>query len=226
MSYRDALLSKLQARLAKVPGREGDAAINQRLAAPQRNVIPARAQLPLAGQVALMKEQLAAVQASVAEVTRADEIPAAVADYLRQNNLPARAKLAPTPELTDLPWDKTSLEISSGVADGSELASVTLPFAGVAETGTLVLLSGAEAATTLSFLPDYNIAVLRVSRLVGCYEEVFDRLRQVYGAGVMPRAFNFITGPSRTGDIEQKIELGAHGPRRLHVILVRDDGQT
>jgi L-lactate dehydrogenase complex protein LldG len=55
--------------------------------------------------------------------------------------------------------------------------------------------------------------------VVAAYEDGWDRLRE---GGGMPRAINFITGPSRTGDIEQRIELGAHGPRRLHIILVDD----
>ena len=48
------------------------------------------------------------------------------------------------------------------------------------------------------------------------------RIRDTHGAGNMPRAVNMITGPSRTGDIEQRIELGAHGPRRLHIIILED----
>ena len=98
--------------------------------------------------------------------------------------------------------------------------SFTGSFAGVAETGTLVLLSGPESPTTLNFLPDVHIALLFTDRVVGSYEDVWARLRARDGATVMPRVVNWITGPSRTADIEQTLLLGAHGPRRLHIILV------
>ena len=61
---------------------------------------------------------------------------------------------------------------------------------------------------------------------LGPYEDAWDRLRAAEGEGRLPRTVNFITGPSRTGDIEQTIQMGAHGPRRLHVILVEDESQA
>jgi L-lactate dehydrogenase complex protein LldG len=87
-----------------------------------------------------------------------------------------------------------------------------------------MLISGEATPTTLNFLPDTHIVLLRASQVVAAYEDGWDLLRQRPGDGPhrLPRTVNFITGPSRTGDIEQKIELGAHGPRRLHVILVDD----
>jgi L-lactate dehydrogenase complex protein LldG len=59
-------------------------------------------------------------------------------------------------------------------------------------------------------------------------EDAWAKLRQAHpGATLsgesMPRTVNFITGPSRTGDIEQKILMGAHGPRRLHIVIVEDE---
>jgi L-lactate dehydrogenase complex protein LldG len=82
------------------------------------------------------------------------------------------------------------------------------------------LISGPDNPTTLNFLPETHIVVLPKSAVTGSYEDVWDRLRQHVGEGVMPRTVNLVTGPSRTGDIEQTIELGAHGPRRLHIILL------
>ena len=80
--------------------------------------------------------------------------------------------------------------------------------------------SGADNPTTLNFLPETHIVVLESGDLVGTYEEVWTRLREKFGEGEMPRTVNMITGPSRTADIEQTLELGAHGPRRLHVIIL------
>ena len=66
---------------------------------------------------------------------------------------------------------------------------------------------------------------LRTSRIVGAYEEAWDLLRAEKGEGAafMPRNVMLVTGPSRSADIEQTLELGAHGPRRLHIVLLEDD---
>ena len=109
--------------------------------------------------------------------------------------------------------------IRRGRAEAIDAVSLTPCFAAIAETGTLMLISGAVTPTTLNFLPDTHIVVVNANQVVATYEDGWDRLRT---GGGMPRAINFITGPSRTGDIEQRIELGAHGPRRLHIILVDD----
>jgi len=83
-----------------------------------------------------------------------------------------------------------------------------------------VLLSGPDNPTTLNFLPDHHLVIIDAKDVAGDYETVWDRLRKKFGAGKMPRAVNWITGPSRSGDIEQKTLLGAHGPRSLHVLIV------
>jgi len=97
---------------------------------------------------------------------------------------------------------------------------VSHAFGGVAETGTLVLTSGQDNPTSLNFLPDNHIVVIEAKDIAGDYESIWPRLREKFGDGLMPRAVNLITGPSRSADIEQTLILGAHGPRRLHVILV------
>jgi L-lactate dehydrogenase complex protein LldG len=109
------------------------------------------------------------------------------------------------------------LSVRAGRAEGSEQVSLTHAFAGIAETGTLLLRSGPDAPTTLNFLPDTNIVLIEAGRIVGAYEEAWALLRQ---AGPIPRTVNFITGPSRSADIEQTLQLGAHGPRRLHILLI------
>ncbi|MDX1401836.1 MAG: LUD domain-containing protein, partial [Kiloniellales bacterium] len=115
-------------------------------------------------------------------------------------------------------------DVSEGPARADDGASLSPAFAGVAETGTLMLHSGEKIPTTLNFLPDDHIVLLKASRIVAGYEDGWDLLRAQSKDGLLPRTVNFITGPSRTADIEQKIELGAHGPRRLHILLLDDDG--
>jgi L-lactate dehydrogenase complex protein LldG len=159
----------------------------------------------------------------VQRVRSAGEVPAALAGYLRSQNLPPKVKRAPAPELGALPWEGTPmLEVSAGRAVDADQVSLTPAFCAVAETGTLVLHSSPATPTSLAFLPETHVVMLKASQMVGTYEEAFQKTRGALGEGAMPRSFNFVTGPSRTADIEQKIELGAHGPRRLHIILVED----
>src|SRR5262249_33269294 len=138
-------------------------------------------------------------------------------------NLPARLRLAPDPLLTGLPWrERPLLEISTGPSAGDDAVSLTLAEAGVAETGTLMLASGPQSPTTLNFLPDTDIVLLSAERIVGGLEEAWRLLRERRGWAGLPRTVNFITGPSRSADIGQKLQLGAHGPRRLHILVVGD----
>lgn len=199
------------------------AELKQRLAAPRANLVPQRAQVPHAEQLDLMVEMLQELSATVVRLASDAEVPQAVADYLKHENLPPQVRLAPRDDLRRLPWDdQPLLEIEEGIAEPEDSTSVTGTFAGIAETGTLMMASGPEAPITLNFLPENHIVVLRASQVTGTYEEAWVSLRAALGPGRMPRAVNFITGPSRTGDIEQTILLGAHGPRRLHVLLVDD----
>jgi len=108
---------------------------------------------------------------------------------------------------------------SVGGTDGSHPISVTGAFAAVAETGTIALTSGAPSPTLLNFLPETHIVVVDAKDLSGTYEELWTRLKAQYGE-TMPRTLNLVTGPSRSGDIEQTILMGAHGPKRLHIIVV------
>jgi hypothetical protein len=113
-----------------------------------------------------------------------------------------------------------TLAVSFGRSDGSELNAASHAFAAVAESGTLVLTSGEANPTTLNFLPDNHIVVVNAKDVAGDYEEVWAKVRFANGKGQMPRTVNWITGPSRSADIEQTLLLGAHGPRRLHIVLV------
>ncbi len=220
---KDEFIERLR-RSLKVSGddKARRQAVAARLAAHAPNLVPERATGDAAHRTKLFIEQASAVQTTIDQVKTAAAIPAAVAHYLRQHNLPQALRHGADPLLKGLPWKKgaPSLAISEGRADPADDVSIAHAFAGVAETGTLILCSGADNPTTLNFLPETHIVVLEAGDLVGTYEEAWARLRARFGEGVMPRTVNMITGPSRTGDIEQTIELGAHGPRRLHVIIV------
>ena len=122
------------------------------------------------------------------------------------------------PRISSIDWPDL-ITIKTGPATGKELVSVTGALAAVAEAGTLVLVSGEKTPTTLNFLPDDHIVVLSESRVVGHLEDAWGCLR---AAGLMPRTVNLISAPSKTADVELTLVQGAHGPRRLHVILYRE----
>lgn len=201
---------------------EARTAAEARLAEPPRGPSVARGQLPQAEKVALFCQWAETLNATVARVAAA-EVPGEVSAYLARNNLPATVAMAPSPLLEGYDWSSQKmLSIRRGRAQGSDQVSVTGAFAGIAETGTVVMASGPDHPVTLNLLPDTHVVVLREADIVGGYEDVWQRLRARYGRDRMPRTVNTITGPSRTGDIEQTIELGAHGPRRMHILVVRD----
>jgi L-lactate dehydrogenase complex protein LldG len=223
-SAKQQILASLRRSLRRsAPSAETRAELERRLAAPRANLIPQRAQLPPAEQLELMEAMLKELKATVVRLADEAAVPQAVADYLKNENLPPKLRLAPRDDLRRLPWgSQPLLEIEEGIAEAADATSLTGAFAAIAETGTLMMASGPQAPVTLNFLPENHIVVLRASQVTGTYEEAWQRLRAQLGKDVMPRAVNMITGPSRTGDIEQTILLGAHGPRRLHVLLVDD----
>lgn len=219
---RDAILNAVRRGLRRGPLPEDQAAmLRGRLERHPRHLIPARSRLPHAEQVDLFVRNVEKEFGSVARVADADAVPDAVATYLAEQNLPSAMVMAPHPELRAIPWaNRPLLSIREGRAEATDAVSVQHAFAAIAETGTLMLPSAPERPTTLNILADTEIVVLRASRLVGAYEEAWDLLRAERDG--MPRNVMLVTGPSRSADIEQTLELGAHGPRRLHVVLVED----
>ena len=220
MSARDAVFSKIRRALG-VGGSEAGrrAIVIARLEGAPAGVVPKRGQLPREERLALFQSMAEKVAATVARVPDTDAVPQAVAEYLRDRNLPAVVRMGADARLAALAWGKTQIEVGHGASAGNDPVAVSHALAGIAETGTLVLTSGADNPTTLNFLPETHIVVLAADDVAGDMETVWAELRARYGKGVMPRTVNMITGPSRSGDIEQTILLGAHGPRRLHIII-------
>jgi L-lactate dehydrogenase complex protein LldG len=222
---KELMLSAIRRGLRRGPlPTDQQAMLRARLATPPRGLIPARSRLPRPALIALFIANLEKEFATVARLGSVEDVPKAVADYLAEQNLPPTAVIAPHPELRLIPWASTPLlNLREGVAIGSDEIGIQHGYAGIAETGTLMLPSGPDRPTTLNLLPETAIVVLRTSRLVGALEEGWSLLRDSHGAGQMPRALMLVTGPSRSSDVEQTLELGAHGPRRLHVLLLDDE---
>jgi L-lactate dehydrogenase complex protein LldG len=221
MSSRAAVFASIRRSLA-VTGDEATRRfeVETRLKQAPPGIAPKRGQGDVAARLLTFKAEAERAQASVSEAPEWAAAPAEIARFLRENNCPATVRMGDDPRLADMPWGETTLEILHGPSDGGDLNAVSAAFAGVAETGTLALVSGPDNPTTLNFLAENHIVVLPREAIEADYESVFAKLRDVYGKGLAPRALNFITGPSRSADIEQTLLLGAHGPRRLHIVIV------
>jgi L-lactate dehydrogenase complex protein LldG len=222
MSARDAILSKVRKSLG---AGAGDTARHERVAARLKShpagVIPARGHLPPKERIELFRNMAVKANATVTSIASYADVPKAVTAYLRDKNLPAEVRMGEDPRLAAAPFaDEKTLQVKHGASDGNDLAGVSHALGGVAETGTLALMSGAENPTTVNFLPEHHIVVLDAHDIAGDLESLWQSLRTVRGDKGMPRTVNLVTGPSRSGDIEQVLLLGAHGPRALHILIV------
>lgn len=139
-------------------------------------------------------------------------VPQAVLRYLDSHGL-SSLSLQPTAALTGLNW--TGITVHEGLAP-DEPAALGLALYGIAESGSLVIHSGADMPILLSFLPLHHIVVLQEATLLPYLEDYAARL----SAEAIPRNAILITGPSGTTDIEGSYVRGAHGPGFLHVIMV------
>ncbi len=157
------------------------------------------------------------MQSSTEEVAAESAVPARVALYLDRSGLPKEGCVWPA--LAHLDWAPAGLRLAARGAAPEDRVGVTGAFAALAETGTLMLVSGSQTPASVSLLPETHIAVVPASRIVAHMEDAWDRARAAFGQ--LPRSVNFVSGPSRTGDIEQKMVLGVHGPYRVHIIIVR-----
>ena len=220
-SARDAMLGRVRRALGKT-ARDGKAI------ADAQAYIAAHAQGPRPGlprDLPMRFVQRASdMESTVERVPDRREIPAAVARYLDGLNLPGALSAQKShhgvcwPEFADLDWAGAGLAIEARPTTGDDRLGITGAFCGIAETGTLVLLAGADTPTATALLPDTHVAVIGSDRIVAGMEEAFALIRGE--SGRVPRAINLISGPSRTGDIEQTIVVGAHGPYRVHILVI------
>ena len=218
MSARDDILGRIRTALGRT-GSEGPPPAPEYANA---RLVPARGQgdaALLEGRFIAMAEEAAA---TVERVGAIEEVAAAVADFVRREALPARLAVAPDAALDRCGWDRESgLAVRRGRSFGDDPVSVTTAVAGIAETGSLMVVSGPATPYTLNFLPDVHIVVLDAKAVVGAYEDAWALVRPRGERGAaLPRTVTLITGPSRSSDIERTVTIGVHGPRRLHIVLV------
>jgi L-lactate dehydrogenase complex protein LldG len=194
--------------------------VSTRLTHKPTGIIPQRGQIEIDARIELFIQQAKNVQTDISRVPSIGDVAGEVSQYLRAHNLPATLRMGADATLNTLDWASESITISNGRSDGHDLNAMSHALCGCAETGTLALISGPDNPTTLNFLPDTHIVLIAADQIYGTFEDVWTKLRQTCGDTIMPRTVNFITGPSRSADIEQTMLLGAHGPRNLFIIIV------
>lgn len=217
MNARDKILGRIRTAQARTNGGAVAAtaprteAVAGYLARHPRGPLP-----PLSDNLlARFRECALKLSSDVMETGDRMEVPTLLARYLNERNLPVSGVCWPS--LSGLRWGTAGLDMQPRPAKDSDLVGVTGAFCAIAETGTLMLLSGAETPATTSLLPETHVAVLDPRRIVATMEDAWNLLRRE--CKQPPRAVNFISGPSRTADIEQTVTLGAHGPYRVLLIL-------
>ena len=181
---------------------------------------PARARMPDGERLPQFIAESTRNGATVVTIDRLQELPDAVAEYVRSSNAGGPVRIAPHPDLEALDWTAGPGEIRYGAATPDDAVSVAVAAAGAAETGSIAFVAGPETPATLHVLPMHHVSVIYASRIDGGYEDAVARARAVNGG--MPRILNVITGPSRTADIEQTLLMGAHGPQAEVVVIVGD----
>jgi L-lactate dehydrogenase complex protein LldG len=169
-----------------------------------------------ADRVLHFETQAARMSSTTERVAAMTDVPTAIARYLDAHGLPKRAVCWNT--LGELDWAGAGLHVEARRPNGEDLVGISGAFVAIAETGTLMMLSGPDTPASMHLLPETHVAVVPSERVVAHYEEGFALARAERGR--LPRATNLVSGPSRTGDIEQTIVLGAHGPYRVHVVIV------
>ena len=217
MSSREDILGRVRASLHRNAGNA--AAAREVMAAALANRSPGP-QPAVAGEprALLVRFRVKSEQASsTVEIVATDaDVPPAIAKYLAAMKLPNSA--VAWASLAALDWAGAGLKVEARGARDADLVGITGCFCAVAETGTLMMCSSPDTPAAVSLLPETHVAVVRASRIVPYMEDAWNLARAELGS--LPRAVNFISGPSRTGDIEQTIVLGAHGPYRVHLVIV------
>ena len=203
---RDRILTRVR--------RAGGAGANLKTAGAQTAPVPAQGRLSGAAMIEQFAAKAAAVDATVSRIPSFADLPAALAEELRKRNLPAAIRTGADP-VFDRDWG--TVERSIGPGRMIEPAALSRAHFGVAETGTLVFASGPENPVTLTFLAETHFATVRAGDVLPGFDDMWARWRET---GLDPRTVNLVTGPSRSGDIGQVLQLGAHGPKSLHIFLI------
>lgn len=215
---RDRILERIRRSLGRGPlSGEALKTARDRLNDPRRNVVPKRSDLPREEQVQLFVELAEKQAMTIERIVSLEELPPALAR--RIGSLEKNVKIAPHPELKALEWRGN---VRFGQAEVTDDVGLSVAFAGIAETGSIMFLSGAETPIALCFLPPVHFILLRTRDVAGTLEDAWARVRDRYGARSMPRTSLIVSGTSATGDVGQVIVRGASGPLQVHIFLLEE----
>ena len=217
---RDMILARVRRNVKAMPGRLET--VEARLTQPSTRRMD---WVPISdeGLVGTFIEKAKLASATVERVSDGAALVAGITAFLRERNLPMKVRTGTDKRLQDLlSGHSGTLEILQGKAEDADEVGLSHALAGLAESGTLILTSGPDNPSTLNFLPPNHLVVVRAGDIIRSQEEMWARFKRKT-RGVMPRTVNFITGPSRSADIEQTLLLGAHGPKNLHIFILESD---
>ena len=218
MSARDRILSKINRQVAQGAPEARAQSVRDRLTKPKQTAPrPSQSHSEHAATVEQFAARATAADATVSHISSFDELPTALSNELRQRNIGQMVRMGDDPALAALDW--RALEISHGKGRIDEPATLSVAPMATAETGTLGLISGPNNPVTLTFLGETHFVAIRASDITPGMEEMWAKFR---ASGADPRTINLVTGPSRSADIGQQLQLGAHGPIALHIFIVGD----
>jgi L-lactate dehydrogenase complex protein LldG len=211
MSSRDTILSKIRSAL----GTTGAVPVH-----PPAPLLPARASVT--GDAAI-KDFTAHLEAQGVIVLRAasPQGTARAVGLFAGSCHPGEPLAAGLdPWLASVAWSDAGVIVGPWLPDAVPVIGLSRAAAGIAETGTLVLVSGPDNPATLNYLPETHVVVIAADTISGSTEEAFAKARSSLPTGGMPRTLALVSGASRTADVGGKLVRGAHGPKRLAVIIV------
>ncbi len=222
MSDRNHILLGLSQSLRGSP-KSRRSAVSDRLRKNLRGILPERVSVSRDELVNLFISEAELADAVCERVDNLADVVDVVRDYMVEHDLGNRIWLSGEGGLSDLSWGDgfefmgDDVDIDDYVDDG--LVGLNIAYGGVAETGSLVFLSSVGVSLVQNFLCASSIVILFTDDIFGVYEDIRDSLGSNF---LDSRGMIFVTGPSRTGDIAQTLELGAHGALRLKIVLVKN----
>jgi L-lactate dehydrogenase complex protein LldG len=217
MTARENILGRIRQAQGRASSEPTDAeilAVRAAIARHDRGPLPAIARE--AQRLPQFLRECERLGTTAAEVPSPGDVPREVARYLGAQGLERRVVL--WREFATLDWAGAGVAIDERPAADEDRVGLTGCYCAIAETGSVLLLSAPEMPKLTALLPETHLCVVRKSRLVNSMEDAFAMMR--HEIGEPPRSVFLVSGPSRTADIEQTIVIGAHGPYRVHVILI------
>lgn len=220
MSRAD-IFAKVKAALRASDGDGRRAIADTRIVAPPSHPRPQRASVSSIDARTAFARHLQNVSADFAPVAAPDDVPGTIAAFVSENYPNEPITLGRDPWLAALPWSRApKLQRLDWTPGHPPRIAVSRAVAAIAETGTLVLASSPDNPASLNYLPEAHIVVVEASTLKASMEAGLAAARQSPGPAGMPRTLALVSGASRTADVGGKLVAGAHGPKKLLVVLV------